>query len=161
MKRIFFSIGILAILALNIGASAAAKANFSGSWKLDKAKSDGLPPGMDQAMKVTHEGDSVNIETTLKGEQGEQTVPDSYILDGKEKDLQRGSAKGKRTSKWTTDGNGFEVSENVTAETPEGEVKLQTTRKWTLAADGKTLTIEMKVNGPQGEQMSKRTFVKQ
>lgn len=161
MKRTIFSIAILAILALNLSAAIVVKADFNGSWKLDAAKSTGLPPGMDQSMKVTHEGDAVKIETTVKGEQGEQTVPDSYTLDGKEKDLARGNAKGKRTSKWTTDGSGFEVAESVKAETPEGEVEIQTARKWTLSADGKTLTIEMNVKGPQGEQQSKRTFIKQ
>lgn len=160
MKRIFLSIAILAALAFNIGASALAKADFSGNWALDKARSTGLPPGMDQSMTVTQNGDSVKIETTLKGEQGEQTVPDSYTLDGKEKDLERGSAKGKRTSKWTADGNGFEVSEKVTAETPEGTAEIQATRKWALSSDAKTLTIEMNVKGPQGEQQSKRTFIK-
>jgi len=160
MSRTFFSIAILATLALNFGASALAKADFSGNWTLDKARSSGWPPGMDQTMTVTQNGDSVKIETTLKGEQGEQTVPDNYILDGKEKDLERGNAKGKRTSKWTADGNGFEVSEKVTAETPEGTVEIQATRKWALSTDGKTLTIEMTAKGPQGEQQSKRTFIK-
>lgn len=161
MKRTIFSIAILAILALNLNAAAsAAKADFNGSWKLDAANSSGLPPGMDQTMTITHEGDTVKIETTLKTDQGEQTVPDAYVLDGKEKDLERGNAKGKRTSKWTAEGNGFEVTENVKAQTPEGEVEIQATRKWSLSTDGKTLTIEMTVKGPQGEQKSKRTFGK-
>ena len=164
MKKLFLSIAVLTAFALSVvGASAMmAKANFSGTWALDKERSSGVPPGMDQTMTVTHEGDSVKIETTLKGEQGEQVVPDSYTLDGKEKELERGGAKGKRTSKWTADGNGFDVTENVKAQTQEGgEVELQATRKWTLATDGKTLTIEMTVKGgPQGEQQVKRTFVK-
>lgn len=160
MRRIFFSIAILAALALNFSASALVKADFSGSWALDKSRSTGLPPGMDQTMTVAQNGDSVKIETTLKGEQGEQIVPDSYILDGKEKDIERGNAKGKRTSKWTADGNGFEVTERVTADTPEGAVEIQATRKWTLSADGKTLTIDMTAKGPQGEQQSKRIFIK-
>jgi hypothetical protein len=164
MKKIFLSIVVLSAIAFSINASAmvTTKGNFSGIWTLDKERSSGVPPGMDQTMTVTHEGDSVKIETTLKGEQGEQVVPDSYTLDGKEKELERGTAKGKRTSKWTADGNGFEVTENVKAQTQDGgEVELQTTRKWTLATDGKTLTIEMTVKGgPQGEQQLKRTFIK-
>ncbi len=161
MKRTIFSIAILTILAFNLCASAMVKADFSGSWSLDKARSSGLPPGMDQTMKVTQEGDSVKIETVVKSEQGEQAVPDAYSLDGKEKELVRGNAKGKRTSKWTAEGNGFEVSESLKAETPEGEVEIQTTRKWMLSSDGKTLTIEMNLKVPQGEQVSKRTFIKQ
>ncbi len=164
MRRIFFSIAILAALALNFGASTLAKADFNGKWTLDKARSTGLPPGMDQTMTVTQSGDAVKIETKVKGQNGEQTVPDNYVLDGKETDFKLPNApdaKGKRTSKWNAGGNGFDVSEKAVVETPDGEATIEATRKWTLAADGKTLTIEMTVKSPNGTQESKRTFVKQ
>lgn len=141
------------------------KGNFSGTWVLDKSNSEGLPPGMDQLMTVVQTGDKLSLETKLITEHGEQVVPDSYMLDGKEAEFNPkgpGGAvgKGNRTAKWAADGNGFEVNEKATFDTPEGAVTVQTTRKWTLAPDGKTLRIEMTVDGPNGKQLLKRTFVR-
>ena len=162
MTKRLFGLAVAAILMLNLSAAAA---DFSGTWKLDAAKSTGLPPGMEQTMTVVQTGDAIKIETVLKGTpQGEQKVPDSYVLDGKEHDFKPGNnpnAQGKRTSKPNAAG-GFEVVEKAEVETPDGErVTIEATRKWTLSADGKTLTIEMKVKTPQGEQQSRRIFVRQ
>ena len=165
MKKNILSVAVMMILALSLSISAVIKADFTGSWKLDSAKSTGLPPGMEQTMIVAQNGDTIKIETKVKGgPQGEQTVADSYILDGKENDFKPANmpnAKGKRTAKWNADDSGVEVSEKAEIETPEGNVTIQATRKWTLSADGKSLTIEMKVKTPQGEQESKRIFTRQ
>jgi hypothetical protein len=167
MKKTIFSIAILTLLALNLNAAALmAKAELNGTWKLDTAKSTGLPPGMEQTMTVVLSGETLKIETVVKGApQGDITVADSYILDGKENDFKPANVpngKGKRTAKWNADKSGIEVTEKAQVETPEGGTAIiEAMRKWSLAADGKTLTIEMKVKSPQGEQESKRTFVKQ
>jgi len=145
------------------GSAASAKVDFSGTWTLDKTKSEGLPPGMDQLMTVVQTGDKLTLETKLIAEQGEQVVSDNYVLDGKEVDFTpKGgggqSGKGKRTAKWGA--NGLEVSEKATFETPDGAVTIQTTRNWTLSPDGKTLKIDMTIDGPNGQQVLKRTFIK-
>lgn len=165
MKKPIIGIAVLALLTLNLNALALpAKADFSGVWKLDAARSTGLPPGMEQTMTVAQTGDTIKIETLVKGTpQGDITVADSYTADGRETDFKpanQPNGKGKRTAKWNADASGIEVTEALEIETPEGTVKVETTRKWSLA-DGKTLTIEMKVKSPQGEQESKRVFVKQ
>ncbi len=167
MKRTIFGIALLAILALNLSVSAmTAKADFTGTWKLDTAKSTGLPPGMEQTMTVTQTGDTIKLETVVKGgPQGDQTVSDSYTLDSKEADFKPANppnAKGKRTAKWNADSTGIEVSEKLEVETPDGgKATIEAMRKWALSTDGKTLTIEIKVKTPNGEQEIKRTFVKQ
>lgn len=145
--------------------AAAAKGNFSGTWTLDKSNSEGLPPGMDQLMTVVQDGDKLSLETKLITEQGEQVVPDSYVLDGKEvaftpKTPGGKDGKGKRTAKLGVDGNSIEVNETAILDTDDGAVTIQTTRKWTLSSDGKTLKIDMTIDGPQGKQLLKRTFIK-
>lgn len=162
MKKTIFSIMMFTVLALTMSVSVLAKADFSGTWKMDAAKSTGLPPGMEQTMSVTQSDNTIKLETVVKSSQGEQTVKDSYILDGKETDFTPPNGKGKRTSKWTADGSGIEVVEKAEVKNSDGEtVNVEVTRKWTLAADGKTLTIEQKVKTPNGEQEFKRIFVKQ
>jgi len=162
MKKIIAT--TVVVIALCMGA-ASAKADFSGTWILDKSNSEGLPPGMDQSMTVVQTGDKLLLETKLITPEGERVVSDMYMLDGKEAEFTpktpNGQAgKGKRTAKWSADGNGIDVSENSTFESPEGSVNVQMTRVWTLAADGKTLKIEITADGPNGKQQVKRTFTK-
>ena len=162
MKQIITTIALVIALCMTV---ASAKADFSGTWILDKSNSEGLPPGMDQTMTVVHTGDKLSLETKLITPEGEQVVADSYMLDGKEADFTpktpSGEAgKGKRTAKWTADGNGIDVTENSTFDGPEGAVNIQMTRAWTLSADGKTLKIEITAEGPNGKQQVKRTFTR-
>jgi hypothetical protein len=160
--------GITALLMFALSAGiVGAKANFSGTWMLDAGKSEGLPPGYNQTMTVTEKDDRVDAEAKISTPNGEQTVKDTYILSGKEVDftpavLGGGKAKnGKRTSKRTADGKGFEVAEQATLEGPDGdEATVKVTRRWTLAEDGKTLTIEMIYDGPNGVSKTKRVFIK-
>ena len=165
MKHIITTIGMLVmVMAVCVGV-ASAKADFSGTWMLDKNNSQGLPPGMDQSMTVVQTGDKVSLETKLITDEGEHVVNDSYTLDGKEAEFtprapNGQTGKGKRVAKWAADGNGIEVSETSTFDGPEGAVNIQMTRIWTLSADGKTLKIDITADGPSGKQQVKRTFTK-
>ena len=152
--------------ALCAGAVAlAAKADFSGTWVMDAGRSEGIPPEMEQVMTVKQAGDTLDVETKVVTDQGDQTLAATYILDGKEAPyaMKRMNAegKGRRTAKWTADGSGFEITEEEKLDSPNGEVTLSFKRKWAMLADGKTLTIEIEANGPNGPQHTKRTFVKQ
>ena len=145
--------------------SVADSSGFAGTWALDKDKSEGLPPGMDQLMTVVQTGNKLSLETKLTTDQGEQVVPDSYTLDGKEVEFTpRGgggqTGKGKRTAKLSADGKSIEVSETATFDTPEGSLTVQATRKWALSPDGKTLKIDLTIDGPNGQQVIKRTFIR-
>ncbi len=158
---------IVVVLLLSTVAVWAAKADFNGTWVLDKAKSEGLPPNiMDQVMTITQTDNTIKVEAKVTTEQGEQVINDDYVVNGQETDftakaLGGATGKGKRISKWSDDGNGLEVSETATFGSAVGqEIKIQATRKWTLSADGKTLVIDLKLKGPNGEQETRRTFVK-
>jgi hypothetical protein len=154
-------------LAAAVVVGAAAKANFNGTWVMDAAKSEGMPPGLEQTLTVKQDGDKITTDVKIKSPQGDRAISDSYTVDGKEVDftnnMLRGlTGKGKRTTKWAADGNGIEINETTDVQTPDGEnVTIKAVRKWTLAADGKTLTIEQTLDTPQGTQQSKRLFNKQ
>jgi hypothetical protein len=166
VKRNFMLMSV-ALLVCAVGlVSASAKANFSGTWTLDKAKSEGLPEAIkDQVLTVKQDGDKLNIDSKLTLDQGDQTTSDVYTLDGKPADFTDKrpngmEGKGKRTAKWSADGNGIEVSEEINYDTPQGAVTVNITRKWALAADGKSLTIDMDIASPMGAQHVKRVLVK-
>jgi len=156
---------VLAFAFFGAAAGAAPKADFTGTWALDKERSEGLPPGMDQTLTIRQTDDRVDVEAKTSGAQGEQTSKDSYVLDGKERDFTPvlvggGTGKGKRASKWAADGDGFDAAEEATVEGPEGVETIKATRRWRLSPDGKTLTIEMSFEGPGGAGRSKRVFAK-
>ena len=165
MKRISRNATAVALLLALSVTAASAKADFNGTWILDKNNTEGLPPGVDQVMTVVQTGDKIELQTKVITEDGEQVVPDSYMLNGEEveftpKTLAGQTGKGKRTARWTADGNGLEVKEASTFEGPEGAVEIRMQRYWKLSPDGKTLKIELVAEGPQGTQNVKRTFIR-
>src|SRR5260370_33200238 len=71
MRKILFAISLLGALTLVLAASAAAPANFAGTWELDKSKSQGLSRGMQGADSVqwtiTQDGKQIAIDTKITG----------------------------------------------------------------------------------------------
>ena len=166
MRRIgIMGIVVTVIFSLGLSALAAPAPDFSGTWELDRSRSIGLPPGMQQTMTVMQSGDKINLETKIVTAQGERVIKDVYTLDGKEAEFtpqgpQGPAGKGKRTAKWLPRGNGIVVSEETTVETPKGPVTSQLTRKWILSPDGTTLTIDMYHDNPNVSFETKRIFIK-
>jgi hypothetical protein len=164
MKRNTTGLFIAALLMLWAG-SVLAQANFAGTWVFDPKLSQGVPEGVGMTMVVKQAGDRVEIETDITTPDGQQKIADLYILDGKEIDYKPpvmgpGAGKGRRTSKWTADRKGFEVTEKATIDGPDGLATVSATRKWTLSGDGKTLTMDVAMTTPEGERVSKRIFTK-
>ncbi len=159
------SVVTCAVAVVVSGVAALAQANFAGTWVLDAQRSQGVPEGIEMTMTVKQDGNRVQIETNVSSPQGQQTIPDLYVLDGNETDYKppvigEGTGKGKRTAKWSADKSGLESTESATITGPEGEATITAKRKWTLSPDGKTLTIDLTMNTPAGEQISKRVFAK-
>jgi hypothetical protein len=166
MKRTILIGSVVAmVLALSL-AAAYAKANFSGTWVLDKGHSEGLPPETkDQTLTVVQTGDKITIDTTVVRDSGEIKQSDTYILSGKEVEVTPQAimgieGKGKRTAQWAADGNSFDVKEEDVYEAPQGPVAVTITRKWTISADGKGLVINTNIDSPQGAMQVKRVFTK-
>ena len=154
-----------AILSLSAFALAATKPNFSGTWTMDRARSFGLPPDMNQTLTITHKDNQIELETKLIQPNNERSVKDTYTLDGKEYDFSpptppnQPPAKGKRTAIWLPNDKGIQVTEVTTAETPKGPVTTQIVRKWTISGQGE-LVIDMYIDNPNGSYEAKRIFIK-
>lgn len=166
MKRRIFASVIALLISIFVLAQAETKTNFSGKWMMDAAKSKGVPPGMDQIMNISHKGDKLMIETKIYPDNTPNVIQnDEYTLDGKETSFTRqtvnGEAQGKRTARWSEDGKGFEVTEEINNPTPQGTVTIKISRKWAMMDDNKSLTIDLEQIGPQGKVQTSRLFVKQ
>src|SRR5262245_53122318 len=156
----------IAIFGLSVLALAATKPDFTGTWKMDRARSFGLPADMTQVITITQKGDQIELETKLIQPNNERTVKDSITLDGKEYDYtpvvppNQPPAKGKRTALWLPGDRGIQITDVTTAETPNGLVKTQTVRKWTITNQGE-LVVDMYVDNPAVSYEAKRIFIKQ
>ncbi|HYG10149.1 MAG TPA: hypothetical protein VD835_09395 [Pyrinomonadaceae bacterium] len=159
---------VLVALALAVSAAAAAKADFSGTWALDVSRSEGLPPSLQQTVTITQEGDKIDMVIKQKTPQGERTINDSFMLDGKQAAFNPPAPpppnpqpkNGKRTARWLPDG-GIEVHDLWDVDTPDGLDTMEMKRKFTLAPDGKTFTVEQSFKGMIGLSQTKRVYVKQ
>ena len=170
MKKLAIFIFTFAFGALSLGYGESSKIDFTGEWQLDKAQSQGLPPGSDQTMTVKQQGERLEVQVKLAGPEGERTLSDTYVVNGEATDFKPpmvgggggGTVKSaKRTAKWTSDGKGLDSSEQATIDGPQGEGTVKAKRNWRLSDDGKTLTIEMEISQPDGNVMkSKRVFAK-
>jgi hypothetical protein len=157
---------VAAIMALSLFAFAATKPDFNGTWTMDRARSFGLPPDMNQTMMVTHKGDQIEIETKLIQPNNERSIKDAYILDGKEHEFtppappNQPAPKGKRTAMWMPGDRGIQVTDVTTTETPKGPVTAQVMRKWTISGQGE-LVIDMYIDNANSSFETKRIFKKQ
>ena len=158
---ILCSVAVLCLLEVG---QALPKPDFSGTWVMDVNRSFSNPAGLQQTMTVVHTGDEIKVDAKIKTQQGEQTVNETYTLDGKEADFappggQAGS-KGKRKAMWLPDGRGAVIDDVITSESANGPVTRKVMRKWTLSPDGKTLTVDYFFDDQRGSFEAKRVFAR-
>jgi hypothetical protein len=166
MKLLLLAAFIISFSTNTALSPAPPKVDFSGTWSLDKAASQNLPPQiLDQTLIIKQTGDRIDVQAKITTEQGEETAPDTIIVDGKQNDyVPRGpgglKGTGKRTAKWTEDGKGVQSEEDATFDTPNGAITFHATRTILLSPDGKTLTMLQTIKSDQDEQNIKRVYVK-
>lgn len=162
MTRRKLSIALVAILAMTaMAAMAADKPDFSGSWKLNAAKSDfGQFPAPDKLdMKVDHKEPALNVTISQVNQMGERTTDSKYTTDGKE--CVNGEGRGQSTSTLAWDGAVLVIKSTRKFSRDGEEMEIKGEDRWTLSADGKTLTAEMKMSTPMGDIVMKRVLDKQ
>ncbi|HAX44380.1 MAG TPA: hypothetical protein PLF84_10180 [Bryobacteraceae bacterium] len=153
-----FWIGAVMALVVALALPAADKPDFSGSWKLNSARSDfgPMPPPDKWDMVVEHKDPSLKVKTTMANAQmGERNDEAEYATDGTEK------ANGATTAVVTWEGAliVFKTSRKVNMQGEQVEIKGE--EKWSLSEDGKTLTVDAKLTAPMGEFQMKRVLDKQ
>ena len=148
---------ILACLVAFAGLAAAAP-DFSGTWKMNAAKSDfGPAPGPSSMVRVVrHEEPKIHIKTTQTTPRGEMVTNLTYTTDGKESINSTRAGDIKATAKWKGDALIVEYTVN----SPQaGELKVQD--RWSLADGGKTTVVESTIAGGLGSFERRVVFEKQ
>ena len=132
-------------------------ADFSGRWALDPARSEGLPPGVEQTIVIEQKGDTLDISTNLVTDNVDRVVRDVYAIDAGERDFAPQmpgvtATSAKRTARRTGE-RSFESVDRI-----EGSTSLEIVRQWTLSDDGKTLTVAQAVTNAGFTTRSKRVL---
>jgi hypothetical protein len=135
-------------------ASAGGKANYSGTWKMNVAKSDfgPLPPSNSRTDIITHSDPNLKVAVSDDGAQGKQEYTLNMTTDGKETTNSTGGMDVKNTAAW--EGPSLVVGTKLNFQGTDVTVR----SVWVLSADGKTLTQTAHlVAGALGE--TDQTFV--
>ena len=128
-------------------ASAADRPNFSGTWTLNRQKSDfgPLPAPAAYERKVVHDEPLIQMSVHQASALGEQTVESVIRTDGHETTNPSRNGETHTIGKWS--GDALEVTTRRTVEGGEAVTK----EVWTLSADGRELTSEANLTTPRGE----------
>lgn len=143
----------LVLLSMSLLAAASHKPDFSGTWKLNLAKSEfgkAMPP---QALtsRIEHRDPELKVHSETTGPQGTYSTDYKWVTDGRENvNTVRGNEI-HATVVW----NGRTLASN--AKTTVNGTALTIVDLWTLAEDGQTLTISRTIKGPQGT--AEQTYV--
>ncbi len=131
--------------------------NFSGTWKLDVAKSDFGPlPGPESRVDKIEQSDNLVKDTyQAKGQEGDMSGELSYTTDGKESVNKFRGNEMKGTAVW----DNAELVVNNKLSMDGNDIEVRT--KWDLSADGKTLTMAAHIMSPMGELEQKLVFARQ
>ena len=156
MNRRILIVAALAAMASLI-AFAADKPNFSGTWKINSAKSDFGPMPAPETFERTidHKDPEMKIKTVQSVQGNERTSEIAYTIDGAPHNIKLGMGEAQVTAQWK--GSSMEVSSK--REIQGNEIK--SIEVWSLSEDGKTLTTESTINAPQGEFKIKLVLDKQ
>lgn len=131
-----------AITALAIAAAASAKPNFSGTWRLNKEKSNYGPVSAPTRMerKILHEDPMLTMTIVQSNDEGERTLKQVYRTDGSESLNKIGNREVTSVAKWD--------DEVLVISSERGD--LAQTERWTLSEDGKALTLVNRIKSPKG-----------
>jgi hypothetical protein len=153
------------LVCLHVGWAQSQEPDFSGTWKLDKEKSDVATEerngrfrgGMFDSLVIEHKEPELVIKRKMNLPTGEERTAESkYTTDGKDN-----TNEGFRgvTSKSKTRWEGDKLITESTMETPRGTMETKEVRS--RSADGKTMTVEMTTKGGPREGTRKLVFNKQ
>jgi hypothetical protein len=153
MRTLFSATLILTLAA----ASAVAKPNFSGEWKLNTAKSDfGQMPAPDSmSQTIKHEDPKLEAHIKQSSQMGDIERDVKYTTDGKESTNMFRDSPSTSIVKWDGDALVFETKGRF------GDNDYTLKDRWTLSEDGKTLTMQRLFSSSFGEMEQKAVLEKQ
>jgi hypothetical protein len=148
---------IVGVIVSVTSLAAQSKPNFTGTWKLNVAKSDFgvLPPSNGRTDVIDHQEPNLKDSVSDDGAQGQQNYTLVMTTDGKEAINKPGGLDMKSTAAW----DAANLVVNAKLQFQGSDVSIKTT--WGLSEDGKTLTENVHLESPMGETDQKLVYEKQ
>jgi hypothetical protein len=143
--------------------SFAAKPDFSGQWTLNESKSNLGEGRIFSAanMKVTQEGNTLTIERTRTGRNGEaRTTSETLTMDGKENISEGENRTSSTTVTWSEEGSTLTIKSKRGFNRQGETFEMNTTETWSLSGDGKTLTIQSDSSSAMGDRSATLVYDK-
>jgi len=154
MRKLLCALGMMSALVLALAVHAAAPANFAGTWTLDKSKSQGLNPRLQNAESVSWVITQTDKEITIEEKVTGGAPPANMGGGDRPAGGAPAGAPGGGGGRGMGGGFGGPRTFNLdgtetSADTGRGKVA----RKATVSGDGKTLELTSKstFEGPNGE----------
>ena len=164
-KKMMFLLTSGMLSLLYFSTAQAQKTVFTGSWKLNEAKSElGNFGGRGTATAITVQqtADSMVIARTNPGFNGGQPVTNTITLtfDGKVTETE-GPRGGKRkySAKWAADGKSMVISAVISMERDGQTFEFNSTETWTMGAEGE-LIVATTMTTPRGENSTRAVYAK-
>jgi hypothetical protein len=145
-------------MAATTASSSGGKANLTGTWKLNVAKSDfgQIPPPDSRTEKIEDNEPAIKISSTWAGgPMGDGSMTYDLLTNGKETTATMFGSDAKSVARW--DDNALVV--NTMLKIQDSDVALKST--YQVSADGMTMNIASHVSGPMGEMDMKMVYEKQ
>ena len=153
LKLHCFAAIAVAFLALAGTASAQPDRDFSGSWKLDRARSTNTgAPYVDVQPAFRVEQNATTLTVTADASNGGPAVTSTYPLDARSEKYQTGNLLKNAATKW----EGAALLVNIIVSGPEN---FSIAERWERSRDRNTLTIERSVVRTSGETESVLVYV--
>ena len=140
-------------------APAAARPDFSGTYVLDPAQSEGQMVPQKMTLKIAQAPAGLTVERTIMGDQGERTTEAKYALDGSTS--KNTINMGETPVEISTVVSWESTSPVLTSSMQAGGNEAQIVEKWSLADAGKKLTVDRKISAGGQEFTNKLVLVKQ
>ncbi|HEY2934882.1 MAG TPA: hypothetical protein VGK99_24365 [Acidobacteriota bacterium] len=160
------------ILCLGLAALAADAVNFTGTWALDKSKSDPIrmgrpdaqPMDIDITLTINHTGNDFAVARKISMGGQDRNLDLKYTLDEQENTNPSAFGRpgsGTAKSKAKLDNNQVVIRATQKIETPNGDTReISSTEVYSLSDDGRVLTITTTRTTPNGDRTSKQVFGK-
>jgi hypothetical protein len=167
MKRLFLKTSLYALLipalVLTSFKNVADRANFSGDWKLDEAKSELGEFGgrVARSLKADQKDDAIVITRTAPGFNGGDPITTTLTLtyDGKITESEGfGGSKRKSTAKWADDGKTLTINNTINFERDGETMEFKSTENWTRTPEG-LLSVITQSSSPRGDMTTKAIYV--
>ncbi len=161
MRRLVSTVFAFAVLASPVAAQAS-HPDFSGKWSLDTKTVEGgtgmVPTSM--TMNVTQDAKTMKVETAAATPMGDQTVSQTFNLDGSPAKSSVSAPNGSLDLVSTSAWDGAALVVTTKADLGGGQA-LEQVDHWSLDKDGKTMRLERNVSVAGQSMNMKMAFVKQ